>query len=369
MAVSMQAIYNLVNEIAPFADAYTWDNSGWQIRLGGEAGNVMIALDLTDSVAEQAIQKKCDLIITHHPVLFDNIKKIDAQIPMHNRMIGLIQHGISVLSAHTCMDKANGGINDYLAEKLGLQNISILAEEYEGYVKIAVYVPGDYADKVMEAACGAGAGKMGNYSHCTFSTNGVGTFLPNGQANPFTGRAGELSRENEIKLEMICPKSLAGKVTDAIKNNHPYELPAMDIYDIKEPQDSKGTARIGYLEKEYSVEELAQHIKSTLGFETMRVSVNAGQRIRCMAICGGGGGSLISLAKKNGAHALLTGEIKHSDYAGRNEGDMVLMEAGHFDTELCFTEVLFTGLQQRLNALEWNVNVMKADERRPYVYV
>lgn len=369
MAVKIQAIFDFINEIAPFSQCYPWDNSGWLIRVGEETQNILIALDLTDAAIDEAIQRQCALIITHHPVLFESTKKIDMQIPEHERIIRLIQNGISLISAHTNMDKANGGINDYLAGKLGLQNIRTLAESYEGYVKIAVFVPEAYTEKVMGAACSAGAGRLGNYSHCTFAAAGTGTFMPDEAAQPFVGEAGKLHHEREAKLEMICPQSLVSKVVQVILKNHPYELPALDIYDIKEPRDSLGTARIGELPEEIAKEDFIKHIKTRLGFETLRVSSAGREKIRKVAVCGGGGGSLLSLAKKSGADAYLTGELKHSDYISLSQNGIFLVEAGHYDTERCFTGILFDGLQQRLNTLEWKVNVWKAKDERPFVSV
>lgn len=369
MAIKIQVIFDLINEIAPFSECYPWDNSGWLVRVNEETQNILIALDLTDAVIDEAIQRQCSLIITHHPVFFESTKKIDTQLPEHKKIIRLIQNGISLISAHTNMDKADGGINDYLAKKLGLQNIRILTESYEGYVKIAVFVPEAYTMKVMEAACSAGAGKIGNYSCCTFGTNGTGTFLPNESAQPFVGEAGKLHWEKETKLEMICPESLINQVVQVIKESHPYEMPAMDIYNILEPKENRGTARIGILPKEYAREGFIKHIKTSLGFETVRVSSNGREKIRKVAVCGGGGGSLLSLAKKSGADAYLTGELKHSDYIGICENETLLVEAGHYDTERCFTGILFEGLQQRLNTLEWNVHVWNAKDNRPFFYV
>ena len=369
MAVNIDIVYRIINEMAPFSDAYPWDNSGWLVRVSDQTENILIALDLTEDVISQAIETKCNLIITHHPVMFQGIKKIDMDVAEQRSMIRLIQNGISLISAHTNMDKANGGINDYLARELGLQDIQTIAEENEPFLKIAVFVPEDYAQKILEAACGAGAGRMGNYSYCAFCATGTGSFLPNEHAHPFCGDSGKLHQEKETRLEMICPKNLIIEVIGSIRKSHPYEEPAIDVYSLQEPAQIKGTARIGKLERGYRKDELLQHIKQSLGLDFLKVSAGGDRIIQRVAVCGGGGASLIKLAADKGADAYFTGEIKHSDYIQLDKNAMMLIEAGHFNTEKCFVQLVFEGLQQRLNALECNVNVLKANILRPYDYV
>jgi dinuclear metal center YbgI/SA1388 family protein len=369
MAVNISTVYRIIDEMAPFADAYTWDNSGWLVRVSEITENILVALDVTEDVISQAIEKQCKLVITHHPVMFQGIKTIDTDIQEQKNIIRLIQNSISLISAHTNMDQAQGGINDYLAGRLGLANIQILEEESEPLIKIAVFVPEEYVQKILEAACGVGAGAMGNYSYCTFGASGTGTFFPNEQAHPFCGEPGKLHREKETKLEMLCSAKALDKVIKAIRQSHPYEEPAMDTYTLRYPTRAKGTARIGEMDREYSKEEFAHYVKKALGFDYIRISEGGKGSIRRVAICGGGGGSLIARAQKQGADVYLTGEIKHSDYIWQDKDTMMLIEAGHFDTERCFVDIVFEGLQQRLNAIQCNVNVLKADIVRPYNYV
>jgi len=366
MAVNIDIIYGIIDEIAPFSEAYSWDNSGCLIRVNDETENILVALDLTEDVISQAIEQQCNLIVTHHPVLFQPVKKIDRAVEEHKNIIRLIENNISLISAHTNMDQAQGGINGYLAQKLQLKDIRILAEEYEPLLKIAVFVPSRYMHKVMQAACEAGAGQMGNYAYCTFGAEGMGTFMPNEKANPFCGEQGKLHREPETRLEMICPKNRLNAVMEAIRQYHPYEEPAVDVYTLQQPANAKGTARIGTLEREYEKNAFIQHVKQSLGLEMLKVSAGGKQKIMRVAVCGGGGASLISLAAKNGADAYLTGEIKHSDYVGQGKNAMVLIEAGHYDTEKCFCTLMFEGLQRGLNALKCNVNVLMANISRPY---
>ena len=365
MAVKIETVYRVIDEMAPFADAYAWDNSGWLLRVAEETQSILVALDLTDEAVDEAIAQGCGLIVTHHPQFFEAVKRLDMRNPEQARLIHLIQNNISLISAHTNMDKAAGGINDKLAELLGLTDVAILPEETEPFVKIVVFVPDSYTHRVMEAACQAGAGQMGNYSCCTFGAQGTGTFLPNEGAKPFVGTAGILHREEETRLEMLCPEKFSASVVQAVRKNHPYEVPAIDVYALQSPRQEKGVARLGRLGKPLGRAEFAALVKRALDAPAIRVSGGVKDKIETVAVCGGGGGSLLNAAQKSGADAFLTGELKHSDYI--RCGGMLIAEAGHFDTEKCFVELLVRGLQQRLNALQYNnIYVLKAAMKRPY---
>jgi len=365
MAVAIDEVYRAVDAVAPFSSAYEWDNSGLLIRAGEETAGILIALDLTDEAVDEAIKNRCSLIVAHHPLFFGGIKKIDCRSAEGGRVVRMLQNGISLICAHTNADRHL--INAHLAQKLGLMDIRILAESANPYKKTVVFAPEENIDAIVRAACGAGAGHIGNYSHCTFQAGGTGTFLPEEGTNPYIGQKGVLDHVPEVRAEFICPAARIREILRAVKMAHPYEEPAIDVYDLSEPKEVIGTARMGTLERAYGREEFLMLVKKNLGFANLRVSRDGPAHIRSVAVCGGGGASLLHEAAAVGADVFLTGELKHSSYIDAKPGQMLLVEAGHFDTEACFVELVFDSLQRSADALQWNVNVIRATLQRPFI--
>jgi dinuclear metal center YbgI/SA1388 family protein len=367
MAVAIDEVMRALDKLAPFSDAYEWDNSGLLLRAGDTAEGILVALDVTDDVIKEALEKGCSLIVSHHPIMFNGIKRLNNRSPEGRRILSMAANGISLISAHTNADRHL--LNDYIARKLGLRDVRPIAEKTDPYKKVVVFVPKGYEDAVMDAASGAGAGHTGAYSCCTFGAKGTGTFMPEEGTHPFIGKTGVLARVEETRLECICPPALLREVLAAVHAAHPYEEPAIDVYDLHAPVAEKGTARIGRLPGDYRREEFIRLVKETFGFDAVRVSQNSPAKIRTVAVCSGGGGSLIASAAANGADAFLTGELKHSDYINTDTEKMLLIEAGHFDTEACFVDIVFEGLQRQANALQWNVNILKVALKRPFIIV
>ncbi len=366
MPLKIKDAYEMINEMAPFKEAYPWDNSGLILNVSEETRNILIALDLTEDIISQANKLNCGLIITHHPLIFESIKNINRDERQGALIIELIKNGISLICAHTNVDKAAGGINDFLADRLGLADVKALAEDVISYNKIVVFTPAGYEDNILKAAFDAGAGNIGNYSGCAFLGEGTGTFTPDKNAKPFLGKSGNTKKAGEKRLEIICEQSRLNEVISAVKKAHPYEEPAIDAYLLIKPDKKSGTGRIGSLNKEYSKKDFIAYVKKALNTDVLRASESSPEKIRKVAVCGGGGSQLLINAYNEGADAFITGEVKHSDYYRLKPKSMLIIQAGHFDTEACFSYIIFGGLQQRFNELKCNVNVYKAKQKRPY---
>ena len=338
-------VYRLIDQFAPFSLAEDWDNPG--LLVGSPDLTVtkaLLAMDVTPAVIEEAAKTGAELIVTHHPVIFSPIKRVEAGSIVYN----LIRNGISVISAHTNLDIAEGGVNDCLAECLGLCNIKGLEESSEeSFYKIMTFVPKEQAEQVYQALCYAGAGALGNYDGCAYFTEGTGCFQPKDGANPFIGEIGRTERVDEIRLEMILPEGKKDAVITALKEAHPYETPAFDLFKDDAIQKRQYMGRIGELSKPMQPEEFAEMVKEKLGIGGIRYTP-VDHPIKRVAVLGGAGADYIFQAKNMGADAFVTADTKHHLLLEANRIGIMLLDAGHFSTETVVMEPLCKRLQAAL---------------------
>jgi dinuclear metal center YbgI/SA1388 family protein len=303
-------IIQLFEQFSPKQYAMEGDRIGLQIgRLNKPVHRVMIALDVLEEVVDEAIEKEVDLIIAHHPLIYRPLKNIMTD-QMPGRMIEkLLKHDITVYAAHTNLDVAKGGVNDLLAEALELSNTEVLVPTHEIHLKkLVVYVPTEQCKRVKEALGNAGAGAIGNYSHCLFSSSGIGQFLPEENANPYIGDKGKLEQVNEERIETLFPDYLEKKVVQAMIKAHPYEEVAYDIYRVDNKGESLGLGRIGEIQ-EVTLGEFANIVKNALDVPTVRVVGDLQSKVRKVAVLGGDGNKYISSAKFKGADVYITGDL------------------------------------------------------------
>ena len=303
-------IIQLFEQFSPKQYAMEGDRIGLQIgRLNKPVHRVMIALDVLEEVVDEAIEKEVDLIIAHHPLIYRPLKNIMTD-QMPGRMIEkLLKHDITVYAAHTNLDVAKGGVNDLLAEALELSNTEVLVPTHEIHLKkLVVYVPTEQCKQVKEALGNAGAGAIGNYSHCLFSSSGIGQFLPEENANPYIGDKGKLEQVNEERIETLFPDYLEKKVVQAMIKAHPYEEVAYDIYRVDNKGESLGLGRIGEIQ-EVTLGEFANIVKNALDVPTVRVVGDLQSKVRKVAVLGGDGNKYISSAKFKGADVYITGDL------------------------------------------------------------
>ena len=246
-----QEIIQLFEQFAPKKLAMEGDKVGLLIgSLNQTVQNVLVALDVTEEVVDEAIEKKVQLIIAHHPLIFRPLKTILTDDPYGRIISKLIKHDIAVYAAHTNLDIANGGVNDMLAEKLGLQDLEVLVPTYEVPLKkLVVFVPKEDAEMLRKVLGDCGAGAIGNYTHCSYSNDGTGRFLPGEDTNPHIGQIGKLEAVPEERIETIFPETIEKKLISTMLKAHPYEEPAYDIYPLELKGETYGLGRIGYLER------------------------------------------------------------------------------------------------------------------------
>ncbi|MDD4377779.1 MAG: Nif3-like dinuclear metal center hexameric protein [Eubacteriales bacterium] len=347
--------YNAINEFAPFKTAESYDNVG--ILAGNPEAYVtkaLIALDCSEEVLDEAIELGAELIITHHPIIFNPVKQVLADDLLYK----IINSRIAVISAHTNLDMAHCGVNDALAKKLELTHVENFdITNRKNYNKIIAFVPRGYAEKVRQAMCSAGAGSIGNdYVDCAFRSEGIGCFKPVGNANPFIGEVDKMEYTDEIKVEVICHRDITAKVVEAMVKVHPYEVPAYDIFEDEALADVRSIGRIGKLRTPMTAEKLASFAKDKLGCKRVAF-VNTGDKdIFTIAICGGAGGSLLELAKSKGAGAYITSEIKHNIWLDAKRYDIALMDCGHYNTERVVLEPLKEILDDKFKDINFKIS-------------
>lgn len=341
-------IYNYIDEIAPFSLAAKWDNSGLLIGDGHtDVQKCILSLDITSAVVDEAEGIGANLVISHHPVIFEPMRRI---VP-GDMAYKLIYTNMAAICAHTNLDVAHDGVNECLAKALKLTEWSPLAiSDAHPYYKIVVFCPPEFTERIYSAMTHAGAGTLGNYSGCAFVAKGAGRFLGGEDSNPFKGERGKLTVVEEHKLELICPSLMLEAVKDAMLTAHPYEEPAYDIFETKAIATSYASGVVGRIPAGYPLtpEAFAGNVKKTLGCNGVRF-VAGNRPIRTVAVCGGSGGSLLSKAIERGVDAFVTGDIKHDQMIKAGEAGITIVDAGHFATENTVIPVLREKLSRRFS--------------------
>lgn len=372
MSVKCRDIMNLVYKKAPAHLAMEFDNIGLQIGdENAEIKSVLVALDIDCSVIDEAVDSKCELIISHHPVIFSPLKSIKMSDFKGKIIHSIITKQINVFTAHTNLDIATSGINDYLAEKLDLDNIYILDKTYQDILyKLSVYVPEGYENKVREAITNAGAGHIGNYSECTFNIKGQGMFKPLSHSKPFIGEAGIIEHVKEIKIETVVYASMLQNVIEMMLEVHPYELPAYDINPVSNNSREFGIGRIGYLKSPLSLYDFCSKIKDILEIKNLSVVGELNKIVNKVALCSGSGADLIVKAFNSGCDAYITGDLDYHDACDARDMGIALIDAGHFETEFIYMENLVNYLKDECLKHKYNVNiVLSMKNKNPFIKV
>ncbi|GGG10516.1 Nif3-like dinuclear metal center hexameric protein [Paenibacillus abyssi] len=331
MFANGQTVVQLMEQLAPKHYAVEGDKIGLQLgTLQKEISKVLIALDVTDAVVEEAIAIGAELIIAHHAIIFRPLAKLDFSTPAGKLYEKLIKNDIAVYIAHTNLDVAEGGINDWMAEMLGLQGRESLEEVHTDKLhKLVVFVPQSHHEKVLEAIWQAGAGGIGHYSNCSFNIEGTGTFLPGEGTDPFIGKQGKLERVKEIRVETVVPQSAQRQVVQAMLKAHPYEEVAYDLYPMDLKGRSFGLGRVGKLPEPVPLKALADKVKQAFDVPFVRVVGNGQQTVRKVAVLGGSGAKYTRHALFAGADVLVTGDIDYHTAHDALAAGLSIIDPGH----------------------------------------
>lgn len=335
-------IHELIREIeqlAPLNYQESYDNAGLIIGNRNESlTGVLIALDVTEAVVEEAIQKKRNLILAHHPIIFKGLKKLTGSNYVERIVMKAIRHGIAIYAAHTNLDNVLKGVNHRIGQKLGLDQLQILSPRPDDLLKLVVFVPHSHADSLKQAIFEAGAGTIGKYDSCSFSAEGQGSFRAGNDANPYVGSPGKFHLEPEMRVETVLPTHRKRAVLAAMKAAHPYEEVAYDLYRLENENPLVGSGMQGTISPMSELNFL-QLLKDQFGAVCIRHSQLLGKEIRKVAFCGGSGSFLIKEAIAAGADVFVTGDIKYHDFFDA-DNKILLVDLGHFESEQ-FTQELF----------------------------
>ncbi|MFO7863983.1 MAG: Nif3-like dinuclear metal center hexameric protein [Salinivirgaceae bacterium] len=324
----------------------SYDNSGLLVdRLNQEVNSALLTLDITPEVIDEAISKKADMVISHHPVIFKPLKKILNSTPTEKIIRKALAHDIAIYSAHTNMDSAQGGTNDKVCELLKLKNCKVLSTMENFLFKVVVFVPHDHTEKVRSALFEAGGGAIGEYDSCSYNTSGQGTFRAGDNTNPFVGKKGELHFEDEIKIETIVPKHLLSKAISNMINAHPYEEVAYDIFAMENKYEAAGLGRVGELPEAMPKEKFLTYVKDALQADHLRYAGEA-ETIKKVALCTGSGSSLASLAASKNADVYISADFKYHEFQAAAEHLMVI-DAGHYHTEKFAKDIFYNLINEK----------------------
>jgi len=347
MQMKIKEIIAILEDYAPLALQEEYDNSG--LLVGSqitETKKALICIDITEDVITEAQEKKCDLIISHHPLIYKGLKKITDNSPIERIVTKAIKNNISIYSIHTNLDNTNKGVSHFIAEKLGLTEIKVLEPKTEMLSKLVTFCPLSEASKIRQAIFDAGAGKICNYDCCSYNIDGKGSFRALEGTNPFVGEINQIHFENETRIEVIFPNYLEQKVVKAMIEAHPYEEVAFDLYPLKNSWNQTGSGVIGFVEQQDEIEFLLK-VKEITKINTIKHSKLRNKKINKVAICGGSGSFLINSASKQNADIFISSDIKYHDYFNI-DSNMILADIGHYESEQFSTELIYNVITKKI---------------------
>ncbi|MDH4202337.1 MAG: Nif3-like dinuclear metal center hexameric protein [Phycisphaerae bacterium] len=362
--MKIKDIAQAVEQIASLGLAQDWDNVG--LLVGDPAKNIkniLLTIDTTKAVVEEAKAQRADLILAYHPIIWDGLKRVTADGET-THIYDLVKSGISVFCIHTALDVAVGGVNDLLADILGLENTEpigdYVADPAGPQYKVITFVPQNDVKKVADALYAAGAGAIGNYSHCGFQSDGTGTFKPLAGSNPAIGKRGKVETVSEIKLETVVPSGKVAAVLTALRTAHPYETPAFDVFRHYDIENKIGLGRIGDLKKPMSMQTAIKNIKTATGCNAVGIVGPQRRTIKKAAVCAGSCGKILNSVIAQGADLYLTGELKHHQALAAQEAGLTCICLSHTVSERFALKNLAKQLKKRLKGV--TIRISKKDK-------
>lgn len=344
----VKEIVEVLEEWAPSAYAEDFDNVGLLVGdLNQKCSGIIVSLDCTLPLLQEAQTKKCNLVVCFHPILFTGLKKITGQTYVERCVQYAIQHEISILALHTRLDNHPEGVNRVLAQALSIENSRILIPKSGGLKKLNTYVPHDHVEAVLEALHKSGAGALGNYSDCSFSVSGTGRFKGNDHSNPFKGEINKRNEVEEVNIKMVFASHLSAQVINALKESHPYETVAFDIVALDNPNPEIGMGRIGELQAPLEGSVFLNKVKKSVPSGMLRHSPIPTKPIHKVAVLGGSGSFAIETAKKQGADAFITSDLKYHHFF-QGEESLLLVDVGHYESEQFTKKLIFEHLSKNL---------------------
>jgi len=364
--MEINVITNIIEAFAPLALQEDYDNAG--LLVGSpimQAKGVLLCLDITEDVIDEAISLEANLIISHHPLIFNGIKKITGSNAVQRCIIKAIKNDIAIYAAHTNVDNILAGVNNKIADKIGLINRKILQPKQSKLLKLVCFVPKLHVQRVREAIFEAGGGNIGNYDACSFNAEGYGSFRANSNAHPFVGEINKIHYEDEVRIEVILPDYLQLVVTNALINAHPYEEPAYDFIPLKNFYNEVGAGLIGDLKDARSELEFLSELKHIFNIPVLRHTTLTGNKIKKVAVCGGSGSFLLSDAIKANADIFISGDFKYHEFFDA-DNKIIIADPGHFETEQFTKEIFYEIIRKKLPTFAIHISKINTN---PIIYL
>ena len=359
--MKLKELTSFLENLAPLAYQEDYDNSG--LIVGNpemEVSGAIISLDCTESVIDEAVENGYQLIISHHPIVFKGLKKFNGKNYVERVVMKAIKHDIALYAIHTNLDHVSIGVNRKICDRLGVKNPEILLPKERELRKLITFCPLDHAEKVRKALFDAGAGNIGNYSECSFSTEGIGSFKASDYTKPFVGEIGKQHQETELRIETVYPTYLESKILAALHLAHPYEEVAYDLYPISNSYMQLGSGMIGNLETDQEEFEFLQFVKKKLNTKVIRHTALRSKKIRRVAVCGGSGSFLLPHAIKAGADIFITADFKYHEFFDA-EGKLIIADVGHFESEQFTQELLLELIKEKFSNFALRLTVQNTN--------
>jgi dinuclear metal center YbgI/SA1388 family protein len=365
MLHDLNSIQRVLERLAPPALAESWDNTGWIIRPATPRPmrRVLLTIDLTNAVAQEAVRSRVDLVVAYHPPIFEGVKSFDPSAGNHAGLMRLIAREVAVYSPHTALDAVPGGINDWLADGLKAaarepikSSIDPASQVRTLHYKMVVFAPRESADAIRAAMAAAGAGTIGHYAECSFNLDGIGTFRGDQTTHPAVGRRGRLERVPETRIEMVCPAGALDDAIEAVRRSHPYEEPALDVVPLRQISGpvmrGAGQGRLLRYPKPVAIGVLVERIKRWLGLRAVRLALSprhagTAAKVRSVAVCAGAGASVLRQSRRD-PEVFLTGEMRHHDILAANASGTSVILTDHTHSERGYLPVFRDKLRAEL---------------------
>ncbi len=356
---TIKDVTKFLDSIAPPSLQESYDNAGLITGdIGEEVSGVLVCLDSTEEIIDEAIERNCNLVIAHHPIIFKGLKKITGNNYVERVIIKAIRNNIGIYAIHTNLDNIKTGVNKRICDLLELSDIKILQPKNDNLSKLVIFIPEDNKSEVLQAIHSAGAGNIGNYNECSFSVKGTGEFTPNEFSNPSIGKKGLHEQVNEIRVEVLFETHKWSAIKSAFEKSHPYDEIAYFVSPLMNDNQDTGSGMTGTLKNSMERNEFLAYVKSKLNTGTIKYTKKGPDRINKVALCGGSGAFLINKARNSGADAFITGDIRYHDYFD-GENELLIIDIGHYESEVHTKDLLGNLLTN--NFTTFAVNLSETD--------
>ncbi|GAA4466421.1 Nif3-like dinuclear metal center hexameric protein [Nibrella saemangeumensis] len=349
MTTTIRTLTRSLEQWAPLAYQESYDNAG--LIVGDPEAvvtGVLVTLDATEDVVDEAIRRGCNVVVAHHPIVFKGLKKLNGRNYVERAVIKAIKNDVALYAAHTNLDNVVGGVNYKIAEKLGLENVRILTPKNQVLTKLVTFVPVADTQKVLDALYEAGAGEIGQYSHCSFRVEGFGTFKPEAGADPTIGEVGRDEEVSEHRIEVIFPSHQQGQIMSALRKAHPYEEVAHYLTLLDNQNQEVGSGAVGELPRPLNEYEFLNHLKNSMNLPLIRHTPFRDRPVRRVAVCGGAGGFLLNDAVRASADVFVTADYKYHEFFDA-DSRIIIADIGHYESEAFTKELIQEYLSKKFH--------------------